>query len=168
MKARRFLGLFVVAVLGALVAVINLIRLFQSETRVVEVPVENKARYVNLPGIEPGSALDFTAAVEQSIDAVVHVKTMEFREYQSNSLLDYLFGEQNRGEERAIPGFGSGVIISDKGYIVTNNHVIANSDEVVVVLNDRREYDARVIGADPTTDIALLKVEAKDLVSRLK
>jgi len=165
MKARRFLGLFVVAVLGALVAVIVYARLFQSETRVVEVPVENKARYVNLPGIEPGSALDFTAAVEQSIDAVVHVKTMEFREYQSNSLLDYLFGEQNRGEERAIPGFGSGVIISDKGYIVTNNHVIANSDEVVVVLNDRREYDARVIGADPTTDIALLKVEAKDLVS---
>ena len=163
MKAKRFLGLFVVAILGALVAIIVYARLFQAETRVVEIPVENKARYVNLPGVESGSALDFTAAVEQSIDAVVHVKTQTIREYSPNSLYDYLFGDQPRGEARPIPGFGSGVIISNKGYIVTNNHVIQETDEVVVVLNDKREYEAKVIGADPTTDIALLKVEAKDL-----
>jgi len=158
------LGLFVVAILGALVAIIVYARIFRPEARVVEIPAENKVRYVNLPGVESGSALDFTAAVEQSIDAVVHVKTKEFREYQVNPLYEFFFGEQPSREATPILGFGSGVIISDKGYIVTNNHVIQNSDEVVIVLNDKREYDARVIGTDPTTDIALLKVEANGLM----
>ena len=157
------MGLFVVAVLGAFVAIVVYARLFNAETTVVEVPGENKVQYVNLPGVSSGSALDFTGAVEQSIDAVVHVKTKEFREYQGNSLYELFFGEQSNGEAPPILGFGSGVIISNKGYIVTNNHVIDGSDEVVVVLNDKREYDARVIGADPTTDIALLKVDAKEL-----
>lgn len=163
MKARRFLGLFVVAVLGAFVAIVVYARLFKPETTVVEIPSENKVQYVNLPGVTTGSALDFTGAVEQSIDAVVHVKTKEFRESQGNSLYELFFGEQHNGEAPPILGFGSGVIISNKGYIVTNNHVIFGSDEVVVVLNDKREYDAIVIGADPNTDLALLKVEAADL-----
>lgn len=162
MKARRFLGLFVVAVLGALVAVIVYAKIFQTESRVVEIPAENKVQYVNLPGVESGSALDFTAAVEQTIEAVVHVKTQTIREY-SPSLYDFFFGDQDRNESYQIPGFGSGVIISSNGYIVTNNHVIRETDEVVVVLNDKREYNAAVIGTDPSTDIALLKVEAEDL-----
>jgi len=163
MKARRFLGLFVVAVLGAFVAIIVYARIFQAETTLLEAPAENKVQYVNLPGVVSGSALDFTGAVEQSIDAVVHVKTKEFREYQGRSLYEYLFGERSNGEAPPILGFGSGVIISNKGYIVTNNHVIDGSDEVVVVLNDKREFNATLIGADPTTDIALLKVDAKEL-----
>jgi Do/DeqQ family serine protease len=165
MKARRFLGLFVVAVLGAFVAIIVYARIFQGETRVVEVPAENKVQYVNLPGVSSGSALDFTGAVEQTIDAVVHVKTKEFREYDGNSLYEFLFGEQPSGEAHPILGFGSGVIISNKGYIVTNNHVIAGSDEVVVVLNNKQEYNAIVVGTDPNTDLALLKVEAEGLSS---
>ena len=140
MKARRFLGLFVVAVLGAFVAIVVYARLFNGEATVVEVPSENKVQYVNLPGVTPGSALDFTGAVEQSIDAVVHVKTKEFREYHGNSVYELLFGDQPNGEAPPILGFGSGVIISKKGYIVTNNHVIAGSDEVVVVLNNKQEY----------------------------
>lgn len=165
MKAKRFLGLFVVAILGALVAIVVYAKIFQAESRVVEIPAENKVQYVNLPGVAPGSALDFTAAAEQSIDAVVHVKTQMFREYQPNSLYEFFFGEQPSRESRPIPGFGSGVIISDKGYIVTNDHVIRDADEVVVALSDKREYDAKVIGSDPTTDIALLKVDAEDLVA---
>jgi Do/DeqQ family serine protease len=165
MKARRFLGLFVVAVLGAMVAVIVYARLFTPDTTIVEIPSENKVQYVNLPGVVSGSALDFTAAVEQSIDAVVHVKTKEFREYQGNSLYEFFFGDQPSGQDRPILGFGSGVIISDKGFIVTNNHVIAGSDEVVVVLSNKQEYSAIVMGTDPTTDLALLKIEADDLVS---
>lgn len=157
------MGLFVVAVLGAFVAIVVYARLFKPETTVVEIPSENKVQYVNLPGVTTGSALDFTGAVEQSIDAVVHVKTKEFRESQGNSLYELFFGEQHNGEAPPILGFGSGVIISNKGYIVTNNHVIFGSDEVVVVLNDKREYDAIVIGADPNTDLALLKVEAAEL-----
>ena len=163
MKARRFLGLFVVAVLGAVVAIVLYARIVQPETRIVEVPAENKMQYVNLPGVVSGSALDFTAAVNQSIDAVVHVKTKVFREYQVNPLYEFFFGEQPSTEAPPILGFGSGVIISSKGYIVTNNHVIEGSDEVLVVLNNKREYNAQLIGSDPNTDLALLKIEADGL-----
>jgi len=154
-----------VAVLGAFLAVIIYARLFKPEAAVVEVPVENTMRYVNLPVASGGEVVDFSQAVEQSIDAVVHVKTKEFREYAVNPLYEFFFGQQPSGEAPTVLGFGSGVIISGKGYIITNNHVIEDSDEVVVVLNDKREYDATLVGADPTTDIALLKVDAQDLTA---
>lgn len=163
MKARRIFGLFALTLAGGLIAVIVYARFFQPEAEVVELPVENKISYVNLPVSEEGEALDFTQAVEKSIDAVVHVKTKEFRSYGSNPLYEFFFGEDPNAEPRPILGFGSGVIISDQGYIVTNNHVIDRSDEMVVVLNDKREYTAKLIGSDPNTDIALLKVEEKNL-----
>jgi len=165
MKARRYFGLFSITILGAMIAVFVYARFFQPESEVIEVPVENKVRYVNLPGTTGGEVMDFTQAVEQTIDAVVHVKTKEFREYSANPLYEFFFGEQPSGEAPPRLGFGSGVIISNKGYIVTNNHVIEGSDEIVVVLNDKREYDAELIGADPTTDIALLKVDLEGLTS---
>lgn len=152
-----------VAVLGAFIAVVVYARLFKNDTAVIEVPGENKMQYVNMPIGGGGEGMDFTQAVERSIDAVVHVKTKEFREYAVNPLYEFFFGDQPSGEPPPILGFGSGVIISGKGYIVTNNHVVAGSDEVVVVLNDKREFTATVMGADPTTDIALLKVDGGDL-----
>ncbi len=163
MKARRFLGLFVVAVLGALVAIIVYARIFKPQTRVVEVPAERSIQYVNLPLASSESALNFTEAVAKSIDAVVHVKTKMFREYQVNPLYEFFFGEQPRAEAPPLMGYGSGVIISKDGYIVTNNHVIEDSDEIVVVLDNKKEYTARLIGTDPSTDVALLKVDAEDL-----
>lgn len=163
MKAKRFLGLFVVAILGALVAVIVYAKLFQPEPVMVEVPAEKGFQYVSLPAAGDVETLDFRSAVEKSIGAVVHVKTKMYREYQ-NPLYEFFFGEQQgRGEVPTVLGFGSGVIISDKGYIVTNNHVIDGSDEIVVVLNNKKEYDARLIGTDPNTDVALLKVDADGL-----
>ncbi|MCK4747040.1 MAG: hypothetical protein KAT15_08395, partial [Bacteroidales bacterium] len=98
MKARRFVGLFAMSVVGAMIAVIVYARYFQPETRVVEVPVENKMKYVNLPDATDGSGLDFTQAVAQSLDAVVHVKTKVFREYAVNPLYEFFFGDQPRGE----------------------------------------------------------------------
>jgi serine protease Do len=163
MKARRFLGLFVVAVLGALVAIIVYARIFQPRTTVVEVPAEHGLQYVNLPVANSENILDFTDAVAKSIDAVVHVKTKMFREYQVNPLYEFFFGEQPRAEAPPLLGFGSGVIISRDGYVVTNNHVIEDSDEIVVVLDNKKEYNARLIGTDPSTDVALLKVDADDL-----
>ncbi len=163
MKIGRILGLFTVALVGALAAVAIYARFIRPEATIVEVPVESKALYVNLPSQEPGGVIDFTQAVAQSINAVVHVKTKEFREYAVNPLYEFFFGEQERPEPQPLLGFGSGVIISKHGYIVTNNHVIEGSDEVVVVLNDKREFTAKLVGADPTTDLALLKVEQENL-----
>jgi Do/DeqQ family serine protease len=165
MKAKRFLGMLAITVLGAFIAVLMYAKLFKTNTTVVEVPVESKIQYVNMPVAGDGAAMDFTQAVEQSIDAVVHVKTKEFREYVENPLYEFFFGDQPNREAQPILGFGSGVIISGKGYIVTANHVIEDSDEVLVVLNDKREFTASLIGTDPTTDIALLKVEAGELTA---
>lgn len=163
MKIGKILGLFTVALVGAFAAVVIYSKVIKPETIIVEVPVESKIQYVNLPGTQAGGARDFTEAVAQSIDAVVHVKTKAYREYAVNPLYEFFFGEQEHSEPQPILGFGSGVIISQNGYIVTNNHVIAGSDEVLVVLNDKREFDAKVVGTDPTTDLALLQVEQKDL-----
>lgn len=165
MRARRFLGMLAVAVLGAFIAIVVYARLFKNGTTLIELPAESKMQFVNMPIATEGEVMDFTGAVEQSIDAVVHVKTKEFRDEAVNPLYEFFFGDQPSGEPRSIPGFGSGVIISNKGYIVTNNHVIVDSDEVVVVLNDKREFNATLIGADPTTDIALLKVDAGELTA---
>ena len=113
---------------------------------------------------------DFTAAAEKAIHGVVHIKATQ--NAQSNGgdqqLVDpfeYFFGFGGRQQRTPQPrvGAGSGVIISTDGYIITNNHVIDGADELEVTLNDNRKFDAKVIGADPTTDIALLKIEADDL-----
>lgn len=163
MKARRYLSLLTVSIVGAVIAVFIYARLTDQTPQVVEVPSENRLQYVNLPAEPSGEPLDFTQAVSQSIHSVVHVKTKEFRQYAVNPLYEFFFGEQPDVEARPILGFGSGVIISSKGYIITNNHVIAGSDEITVVLNDKREFTAELIGTDPTTDIALLKIEGDNL-----
>ena len=163
MKARRYFSLLAVSVIGAVIAVFIYARLTDQAPQVVEVPSENRLQYVNLPATSSGEPLDFTQAVSQSIHSVVHVKTKEFRQYAVNPLYEFFFGEQPDVEARPILGFGSGVIISSKGYIITNNHVIAGSDEITVVLNDKREFTAELIGTDPTTDIALLKIEGDNL-----
>lgn len=107
--------------------------------------------------------IDLREAAKKAVPGVVHVKTMQMgREYIGNPFLDYFFG--GSGQSREVPmttGYGSGVIISEDGYIVTNNHVIKEADRVIVVLNDKKEYEAKVVGQDNDTDIALLKIEGK-------
>ncbi|MGL5684047.1 MAG: Do family serine endopeptidase [Marinifilaceae bacterium] len=130
----------------------------------INVPITN----VGMAGLPqngvPGS-VDLREAAKNSVPAVVHVKTVQLgREYVGNPLLDFWFGVTPRTREYPQSmGSGSGVVISEDGYIITNNHVIAGSDAVRVVLHDNREFKAKVIGTDPTTDIALLKIEAKGL-----
>ncbi len=109
---------------------------------------------------------DLTFAAEKSVHAVVHIQS-EYEQqshYGENPLLDFLFGDRQRQytpqPERKS---GSGVIISSDGYIVTNNHVIENTHKIKVILNDNREFEAKLAGTDPNTDIALLKIEEKGL-----
>lgn len=105
---------------------------------------------------------EFTSAAEKCIDGVVHVKTKYYQEGYDDPFLQYFFGLP-RGQREGTQASGSGVIISSDGYIVTNNHVIENSTEIEVVLNNRRSYEATLIGRDPSTDLALLKIEADSL-----
>ncbi len=104
--------------------------------------------------------VDFTVAAENTVNAVVHVKNVTTGRSSSNPW-DFFYGSE-RGNQRAQVGSGSGVIISPDGHIVTNNHVIAKSEKLQVTLNNNKTYDAIVIGSDPNTDIALIKIEAED------
>lgn len=121
-------------------------------------------RFASLPA---AGETDFTNAAELSVNAVVHVKTTymaQTRSYSSDPLYEFFFGRpQQQQQMPAQQASGSGVIISQDGYIVTNNHVIDKADKIEVVLNDKREFEATLVGTDPNTDIALLKIDAEEL-----
>ena len=112
--------------------------------------------------------VDLTGAAESSLNSVVHIMAVQrskVQTVQTPDIFDFFFG--GRGQQRQVQtpeqrGFGSGVIISKDGYIVTNNHVIDGADEISVKLHDGREMKGRVIGTDPTTDLALVKIEGDD------
>ena len=114
--------------------------------------------------------VDLTQAAESSVHAVVHIRATELSKtmtvYQQPDFFDFFFGDgrgrQQQVQTRPRVGFGSGVIISKDGYIVTNNHVVEGVDEITVKLNDERELKGRIIGTDPDTDLALLKIEGDD------
>ena len=117
--------------------------------------------------------VDLTQAAENSLHAVVHIKSTQQAKEQTVTVRDpfaEIFGDifgnggrqQRRVQTQPRVGFGSGVIISKDGYIVTNNHVVDGADEIVVKLNDNREFKGRVIGTDPNSDLALVKIEGDD------
>jgi Do/DeqQ family serine protease len=132
---------------------------------------KNVAAYTTNP--DGSVQVDFSFAAAKVTPAVVHIKsTMKAgassgRAQSIPPQLREFFGDQFGGLEQMPQqpsmGSGSGVIISDNGYIVTNNHVVEGASELEVTLSDKRTYIAKVIGTDPSTDIALLKIEAKDL-----
>jgi Do/DeqQ family serine protease len=128
----------------------------------------------------PGNAVDFTAPAEAATPAVVHIKTKTnakqvnnslpkrqpnnpFSDFLDDDMFNQLFGGRGRNiipEQRAS---GSGVIISDDGYIVTNNHVVENADEITVTLSNKKTYKAKVIGTDPSYDLSVIKIDATAL-----
>ena len=114
-----------------------------------------------------GSAPDLVPAAESSVKAVVHIKVQQAQQPEQRQMLDpfeFFFGGDPRSQARqARIAFGSGVIISQDGYIMTNNHVVAGSEEITVTLNDNRTFKAKLVGRDPGSDIALIKIEGKDL-----
>lgn len=109
---------------------------------------------------------DFTKAAEMTVNAVVGVKSVQQVQVRQSvdPFFDLFFGYRGQqSQPKAREGYGSGVIIREDGYIVTNNHVIEGAHEIRITLNDQRQFDAVLVGTDPVTDIALLKVEATDL-----
>lgn len=125
---------------------------------------------------------DFTVAAEKTVNAVVCIKSFTTQRqnpygnqgggYDPFGMFDFFFGpqqrqqqprQQQRSNEPVQSGVGSGVIISEDGYIVTNNHVIEDADKLEVLLNDNSTYEARVVGTDEATDLALIKIDAENL-----
>ena len=130
--------------------------------------------------VAAGQPVDLTYAAEKALPAVVHIRYVQNSKVKTVEVQDDPFGGffsdpfgffgnpggGTRKQQVQTPkkeATGSGVIISQDGYIVTNNHVVEGADELTVTLNDNREFSARIIGTDKTTDLALIKVTAKDL-----
>jgi serine protease Do len=114
----------------------------------------------------PTGSESFVDASEQTLNSVVHVTTKVIKtSFQRDPFQEFFYGPGAGGREfkQFGSGSGSGVIISNDGYIVTNNHVIDGANEIEVTLNDNSKYTAKIVGADPSTDIAVLKIMAKDL-----
>lgn len=163
----RILNIFLIVVLGALiyVGVSNAIDNHNHAERHKVQPVDIQsivpARYVP---VMPFEGPDFTTAAENTIHAVVHIRS-EFPGKTNiyNDFFRDFFGEPGTDPNRTYSGFGSGVIISEDGYIVTNNHVVEGAGYVEVTLNNKHKYEAELIGRDPTTDLALIKIEAENL-----
>ena len=110
-------------------------------------------------------SVDLREAAKKTVPAVVNVTPVQMGRVYYGNPLDFWFGG-GRTQVREEPidmGIGSGVIITEDGYIITNNHVVEKSDKVMVTLNDKRKFEAKLIGTDPDTDIALLKIDATDL-----
>ncbi len=161
MKSLKKYGLtFLLVTGGALLAVILYSRYFD-KPQVITVRESQPVRYTALTG-EGAAVPDLTFAAENTVNAVVHIMTQSMRGGWSsgNPWLDF-FGY--RQEPQLAQGYGSGVIISADGYIVTNHHVVQEVQSIKVVLNDKREFDARLVGSDQTTDLAVLKIDEKEL-----
>jgi serine protease Do len=158
---RNLLLAFSCAVLGG-AAALGINRLFPATETNAYNSAPPATRLVSYSG---ASGVDFRQAAEQTVHAVVHVKT-KFTTQQTyiDPFQGLFFGN---GGIQSVPreqqASGSGVIISADGYIVTNNHVIEQAEEIEVVLNDKRTFAATLVGTDPTTDLALLKIEEKGL-----
>lgn len=159
MKIKNILSTMIIAIFGGIIAVFAYSKLFPQKENIVKTVIERPLGFAAMPG-EGGEVVDFVPAAQHSVEAVVHVKTQTERD-SYNPLLDFFYGDKY-DQTQPIVGFGSGVIISKDGYIVTNNHVVAGSDDVFVTLNDKREFKVKLIGTDPSTDIALLKIDSKE------
>jgi len=122
-----------------------------------DIPVYN-TNYAALP-LADGS-VDFTAAAERTVNSVVHVKTQSTVQAAYNPWSDF-FGYQQ--DPRVQTSSGSGVIISADGYIITNNHVVEGAEKLSVTLNNNKNYEATVVGRDPSSDIAVIKIDEKNL-----
>ncbi len=128
----------------------------------MSVPAAGSYRTVNL-NLEDYP--DFTYAAESAVDAVVYVKVTVTDKVASSpsSIFDFFFGYEGTPQERERTGSGSGVIIREDGYIVTNNHVIDKASKIEVTLNNNETYEATLVGTDPATDVALIKIDAANL-----
>ena len=154
---KRFGSLFLVALLSGATTLGAYKILFSDENSksIVTNATENYSKNVGFGAEE----VDFTTAADKAIHTVVHVKNVS-RRTVSNPMLEFFYGYSG-GQQQEQVGTGSGVIISEDGYIVTNNHVIKDASEIEITLNNKKTYKAKLIGTDTKMDIALLKIDTE-------
>lgn len=168
MKGKYLAGALLMGFLGASIALFAYTRIIGEQPTVVTkdssgVEVQEAKAFLTSMQTQEGP-VDLTYAAEQTVHGVVHVHTKTMMSGQSdNPFMEYFYGNRGNSRPREVQGYGSGVIISADGYIITNNHVIENAESVDVTLNDNRSFTAQVIGRDPGSDIALLKIKAENL-----
>lgn len=166
MKFLNVVGIFFIGAMGGLLAsyVTNNVTTTKDANEIELVSPLDSSYHDDKNVYHIHSGIDLTKAALKAVKAVVHVKTITEGETYIINPFEYYFGaspEIARGSNSL--SFGSGVIISSDGYIITNNHVIKNSDQIKVALNNGKEYNAKLVGTDPQTDVALLKIDAKNL-----
>ena len=156
----------IAAVISSLVTVFAVVNLTKNEKETVILPASNETAVRYAAFSDDGEPVNFSVAAEKTVNSVVHVTTVIQQDNSAQSsgdpFFDFFYGYRNRGRGPAMSS-GSGVIISPDGYIVTNNHVIDNASEVRIAFNDKRTAIAKVVGTDKNTDLALLKVDEKNL-----
>lgn len=165
MKVKYLLGALFMALFGASIALFAFTRLTDKPASALQkdssgVELQKAKAYLTSMQSQEGQ-IDFTYAAEETVHAVVHVH-IKMPGAPSNPMTQWFYGD-NTPPSREVSGYGSGVIISSDGYIITNNHVVENAESVDVTLNDNRTFTAKVIGRDKGTDIALLKIQADNL-----
>tara|TARA_R110000868_G_scaffold194178_3_gene439525 strand:+ start:19755 stop:21164 length:1410 start_codon:yes stop_codon:yes gene_type:complete len=159
---KKISTLVFVSVLGGIITLGAYKMLLEENNKVVLSTSETHPTFLPASNVNSIKAAyetpDLTVAAENSINTVVHVKNLSVSTGQM-TIQDLFMG---RRPQHAQIGSGSGVIITPDGYIITNNHVIANSQELSVTLNNNKTYDAKIIGSDSKTDIALIKIESDE------
>ena len=174
-RRQLMVGLLFASLFGGIVA-LGGYKLFEKETpSFIQSPLNNNVQfssYLNDSSFTVPAGLNFVYAAEIATPRVVHIKSTMSPAASNNphrspydDMFRDFFGDprERRGQQRPGQSAGSGVIISDNGYIVTNNHVIVDADEMEVTLHDNRTYIATLVGTDPNTDIAVIKIDEKDL-----
>ncbi len=163
---KKIASVFLIASIGGITALGFNHFLVDKNQTASQLTYQPPAKFVNMPGAAPETNVDFTTAADLSVHAVVHVKTTYPMNSNQNQFyydpFRNLFGQQMPKQEAPM-ATGSGVIVSADGYIVTNNHVVDGADKVEITLNDKRSYVADIIGKDPNTDLALLKIKETNL-----
>ncbi len=166
---KKIIGVFAIAGIGGFTALgLNHLINKQSDVPTSQIAYQLPVSYVKLPGSNaPELVVDFTTAAATSVHSVVNVTTTYPMESQNQYQYDpfrELFGLHGQRQPQQAPmSTGSGVIISQDGYIVTNNHVVEGGEKVEITLDDKRSYTAEVIGRDPSTDLALLRIKEEGL-----
>jgi serine protease Do len=157
---KNFGNLFLISLLSGATTLGSYNLFFESDSKSNSIVTDASSNFSRNVGLG-SETLDFTEAADKTVHTVVHVKNVSIRTV-SNPIMEFFYGNRGGSQQQEQVGTGSGVIISEDGYIVTNNHVIKDASDIEITLNNKKSYKAKLIGTDSKMDIALLKIDADE------